>query len=115
MVLYRGRLRLRLLKIILAKVVQKRSDHRDRSQLADVLPARGDDASDDVRCQLELEAEEQPDTEPPPDRLTFAVSRPGPQRDTHDADERLERAERDNQHRRDLDDELEEARDSTEQ
>src|SRR5262249_40763025 len=51
------------LEILLEKVVEKCSDHRDRAELAEISPCRGDNAANDVGCQLEFETEQQPHPE----------------------------------------------------
>src|SRR6185295_7811357 len=47
-------------KILFEKVVQQSSNHRDRAQLADLVPRWSDGRPDDVRSKLKLKTEQKP-------------------------------------------------------
>src|SRR5208282_1230048 len=50
----------KLSQVLLEKIVQKGSDHRDGAELPDLLPARRNRRPDDVGCQLEGESGDEP-------------------------------------------------------
>src|SRR5215510_7999844 len=90
------------LEILLEKVVEKCSDHRDGAELAEVSPGWGDNAANDVGCQLEFETEQQPHPEALPDRLALPVRGANRRDHPQQPDKGFERRSGDDDDRRDL-------------
>src|SRR5262245_28524363 len=98
------------LDVLFEEVIQERANGGDCGQLADVLPGRGHHGVDDVRGQLELQAEEQPHPEALPDRLALAMGHARRNEDPQQADERLDRAIGDDRDRHRVDDQRRDSR-----
>jgi hypothetical protein len=109
------RLALGRFQVSLEEVIQERADHGDSPKLADVLPRRGDDAADDVRRELELEAEEEPQAEPAPDHFALAVRGGGRHDDPQQPDKRRRGSVGDQQDRRRFDEQRNHPRDVDEE
>jgi hypothetical protein len=88
-----------VLEILLEEVVQKRPDYGDRAECANILPRRRYDAADNIRGELELESEEQPQAESPPDRLALTVCGARRDADSEQFQKGFQGAEGDDDHR----------------
>src|ERR671920_1717845 len=62
-----------LVDLLLQEVVERGPKHRNRRELSDLVPSRGDGGAQDVGREQEFETERQPPPEAKPDLLLVVV------------------------------------------